>query len=560
MMHFLALAADYDGTIAEDGFVHPQTVHALQKLKDTGRYLVLVTGRQLDELKRIFPEHLIFDMIVAENGALFFDCRHSHEQVLAPAPPAKLIEGLVAKGVEPLAVGRVVVATWQPHEHAVLQTIGELGLEYQLIFNKGAIMVLPSNINKAAGLDAALRELDISPLNVVAVGDAENDHSLLHLCGCSAAVANALPSLKAEAQIVLNGDHGAGVAELVDRIINEDANLASPERRGISVGEPGPGGKNVILPTDFVLIVGNSGCGKSSLATFLTEQMTRARAEFCVIDPEGDYIGLANAETVGGISDPPSMQDVLRLVMKIGANVVINAIALSSEERHDLFAGLIDSITRLRLRTGRPHWLLVDEAHHFLPSRTACEELIQGGSVLITLSPGHMPRHLMRQVDVIIALGSTAENLVNEFSEAASLPGATRIPVPAKGEMLFWRISEGELPLAVPLPVPTQAHNRHAGKYATGDIGDWHSFYFRGADKQINLRANNLRDFVAIARTIDPQIWQYHLMSGDYAAWFRETIKDDVLAQKADELRRDGANAAASRRQIIDAISCRYQL
>ena len=63
----------------------------------------------------------------------------------------------------------------------MLEAIRDLGLELQVIFNKGAVMVLPSGVNKATGLDAALDELGLSPHNVVGVGDAENDHAFLAL-------------------------------------------------------------------------------------------------------------------------------------------------------------------------------------------------------------------------------------------------------------------------------------------------------------------------------------------------------------------------------------------
>src|SRR5205823_4267005 len=96
----------------------------------------------------------------------------------------------------PLSVGQVIVATWHPHEQAVLDTIRDLGLELQVVFNKGAVMILPSGVNKATGLLAALNSLGLSPHNAVAIGDAENDHALLAACECGVAVANALPSVK----------------------------------------------------------------------------------------------------------------------------------------------------------------------------------------------------------------------------------------------------------------------------------------------------------------------------------------------------------------------------
>ncbi|MFL6617157.1 MAG: HAD family hydrolase, partial [Povalibacter sp.] len=144
-------------------------------------------------------------------------------------------------GVERLSVGRRIVATWEPYEHIVLQTIHDLGLELQVIFNKGAVMILPTGINKATGLTAALDELDLVASSAVGVGDAENDHAFLSLCGCSAAVANALPALKAEAEIILSRDHGGGVTELIDELIDNDLttreSLAARSRMQAEAGQ-----------------------------------------------------------------------------------------------------------------------------------------------------------------------------------------------------------------------------------------------------------------------------------------------------------------------------------
>ena len=248
-MYFLALATDYDGTIAHHGVVDARTYEALKRFKETGRRLILVTGRDLPDLKRVFPEFTLYDRIVAENGAVIYDPATGEELVIAPAPLPAFIEALKQRNVTPLAVGRCIVATWEPHETTVLEVIRDLGLELQIIFNKGAVMVLPPGMNKAAGLAAALRELDLSPPNVVGVGDAENDHAFLRFCGCDAAVANALPAVKDEADIRLAGRHGDGVIELVDMILRDDGRMLRPHRHGILVGTDRTAPKSISSPT-----------------------------------------------------------------------------------------------------------------------------------------------------------------------------------------------------------------------------------------------------------------------------------------------------------------------
>src|SRR5262245_4379694 len=207
-MRYLGLACDYDGTIAHHGKVGDETIAALERVRASGRKLLLVTGRVLDELISVFPRLDLFDRVVAENGALLYRPATREQRSLGEAPPGAFVDRLRQAGVAPLSCGRVVVATWEPHQTKALELIRELGLDLQVIFNKGAVMVLPAGVNKSTGLCAALSELVLSPHNIVGVGDAENDHAFLRLCECAVAVANALPTLKDCADVVTNADHG----------------------------------------------------------------------------------------------------------------------------------------------------------------------------------------------------------------------------------------------------------------------------------------------------------------------------------------------------------------
>ncbi len=144
------------------------------------------------------------------------------ERTLAVPPPAEFAGQLRQAGVSPPAAGRVIVASWEPNEAQVLAAIREMGLELQIIFNKRAVIVLPAGVNKQSGLRAALAELEVSPRNVVAFGDAENDFAFLNLCGMPVAVANALPRLKDVAALVAQGKRGEDMAKLVDRWLASD--------------------------------------------------------------------------------------------------------------------------------------------------------------------------------------------------------------------------------------------------------------------------------------------------------------------------------------------------
>ncbi|HEY4206439.1 MAG TPA: HAD family hydrolase, partial [Puia sp.] len=221
-MRFHILATDYDGTLANQGRVGEDVLNKLKELQVTGRRKILVTGREMKDLIHVFPEYKIFDHIVAENGAVIHETATGKEELLGPQPDPAFIKALEDRGVYPMSVGKVIIATWEPHEQAVLEVIKESGSERQVIFNKGAVMILPPGVNKATGLQHLLHHLHMSLHNTVGVGDAENDGAMLQASECAVAVNNALPALKAMADVVMDNRHGKGVIELMDRIIATD--------------------------------------------------------------------------------------------------------------------------------------------------------------------------------------------------------------------------------------------------------------------------------------------------------------------------------------------------
>src|SRR5204863_9128718 len=171
-----------------------------------------------EEFKLVCPDIRHCDIVVTENSPLLYWPTTGRIKVLAETASAGFVQELRARGV-PVAVGRVIVATVEPYEITVLQTIKAMRLELEVIFNKGSVMVLPTGVNKATGLREGLSRLGLSARRVIGVGDAENDHAFLRICGCSIAVANALPSLKERADFITEHPYGEGVTELIDQLL-----------------------------------------------------------------------------------------------------------------------------------------------------------------------------------------------------------------------------------------------------------------------------------------------------------------------------------------------------
>jgi phosphoglycolate phosphatase (TIGR01487 family) len=221
-MRYFCLVCDYDGTIAGDSLVDASTVEALKRVRASGRKLVLATGRELGDLLTVFPELTIFDRVVAENGGLLYRPAQQEKVLLTKPASSEFAEELKKRGVDQVSSGETIVSTWRPNETAALDAIQALGLDLQITFNKNAVMILPSGVNKGTGVRAALDEMGLSPHNAVGVGDAENDHALLELCECRVAVQNALPALKERADFVTSESRGAGVEELIDKLLAND--------------------------------------------------------------------------------------------------------------------------------------------------------------------------------------------------------------------------------------------------------------------------------------------------------------------------------------------------
>jgi HAD superfamily hydrolase (TIGR01484 family) len=567
-LYFHALATDYDGTLAHDGVVDADTVAALRRLKNSGRRLILVTGRELPDLQRAFPEVGSFDLIVAENGGLLHEPGTGREMLLAPPPPEAFVEQLRERGVRPLSVGRSIVASWEPMQDIVLETIRRLGLELQIVFNKGAVMVLPSGVNKASGLAAALVECGLSPHNVVAVGDAENDHAFLAMCGCSVAVANALESVRAEADLVTSGARGEGVRELIDHLLESDladvVRASARQRIPVSAAEqedefflrPNGGG---------LLVAGVSGGGKSTLVTGVLERLTESGFQFCVIDPEGDYLDLEGAVVLGDARQQPRIPELLEILRRPDSNAVVNMLDVDLAERPTFFDGLLTRLSELRAQTGRPHWIVLDEAHHLLPaSRPAAGLTLPRelqATILVTVHPDQLAPEVLSTVETVAAVGDDPATTIRQFCAGLGVPPP---PLPADerieaGQALLWERSSGRGPVQVAVVRPRLQRRRHARKYSEGELGEDRSFYFRGPDGALSLRVQNLSLFLQIAAGVDDRTWLHHLRAGDYSAWIRHTIKDEDLADEFAAVERDrGLSAADSRARTKEAVDRRY--
>jgi len=558
-MRYLALAADYDGTLAYQGKVADRTVRAIERLVASGRKLILVTGRLLPDLLDIFPSVCLCERVVAENGAVLYHPATKEIRLLAPPPIPAFVAELHRRKVEHLSVGETIIATRSPYENVVLDVIRLLGLELRIVFNKGAVMILPAGIDKASGLAAALTESALSPHNTVGIGDGENDHALLNFCEYSAAVQNAVATLKDTADRTTAGNQGEGVIEIIDDLLHDDLVSAdrSVSRHDILLGSRDTGEKVMLNPArQRLLLAGTSGSGKSTLATGLLERLRERGYQCCVIDPEGDYEKLPQAIMFGTAKQGPTADEVLTALATPGHHVVVNLVGLSIQDRPAFFLELLPRIQELGAKIGRPHWMLLDETHHLLPAKWNPASLIfshkLSSMIYITVHPDQIDRSILDSVDRVIALGEKPEQTIRNYCRSIRKPAPKiNVPVLGPGQALIWTRTTDEPPFIMQIAPAAMERRRHRRKYAEGELSPDRSFYFRGPSRHLNLRAQNLLLFMQLGEGVDDATWLHHLRKHHYSEWMAKAIKDESLANAVRHIENQQNLSPTKSRQLI---------
>lgn len=574
MVKLSVLALDYDGTVTRNDALDPTVRDAIAAVRATGITVLLVTGRILSELRRVAGDLHFVDGIVAENGAVVHFPATGHTNRLMPAIPTAFLDELRSRGI-PHQAGECLVDASAADAPRLLDAIRRLELPLVLLFNHGRVMILGQGVSKATGLHALLDMLRLSSHNMVAIGDAENDHELLRLAEVGAAVEWGSPALRAAADVVVSGSDPAAVAAYI-RDLARAGQLPVPrhDRRRLRLGHTEDGREfSLSARGRNVLIAGDAKSGKSWVAGLLCEQLIVHGYCVCVIDPEGDYgslEGLPGVSVLGGADPPPTPREVARALRYPDRSVVIDLSQCPQDEKIEYIRAVLPVINEIRRRTGLPHRVVVDEAHYFLhdADTPSLVDLDRNGYTFVTYWASRLPAAVLAATEVMIVTRETSAVEIEALRQRCLTCEVSRerwsvLSHLATSQAVALPITEeagGDLVLFTLGPRMTP-HVRHREKYVDVPVTEGRAFVFTQPGAGPGRRAKTLRQFIAELERQSPD-GSDHVRRGDFSRWIHDVFGDFALAAelKAIEQAPGAVTDPDTLPRMVNAIRARYDV
>ncbi|MFC3931403.1 Cof-type HAD-IIB family hydrolase [Streptococcus dentapri] len=263
------LALDLDGTLFNSKKeVTPENIRALKEAHQQGIKVVITTGRPLAAIGNLLEElglnnsddySITFNggLVQRNNGkvlakkALSLEDLEAIHDVLSPLglPVDILSEGIVysipSQGYKSLyhtanplltfveiasladlprdivynKIVTVCDAAYLDERIALLPA--KFREDYEVFKSRDIILeIMPKGVHKAIGLQLLCQHLGLDRRQVMAVGDEENDLSMIEWAGLGVAMANGVPSVKAKANVVTTRtNEESGVTQAVNHYI-----------------------------------------------------------------------------------------------------------------------------------------------------------------------------------------------------------------------------------------------------------------------------------------------------------------------------------------------------
>ena len=210
-----AFVVDCDRTLTGDDLIpDARALDAIAALRQANVTCILATGRAKAELATHARLPEAFDAFVLEGGASWgtWDDQWQAGNVNTVQDAAARVE---AQGI-PIVRGKSSFSC----DRNDLARVSTLASDCRFFPNVDRVDVLPPGLDKGVGLDGALARLGRRGVQVIAIGDGENDLPLFDRAHVTIAPANAHPSVKEAADVLIDAPGPLAVVQAAQRILH----------------------------------------------------------------------------------------------------------------------------------------------------------------------------------------------------------------------------------------------------------------------------------------------------------------------------------------------------
>jgi hypothetical protein len=230
------------------------------------------------------------------------------------------------------------------------------------------------------------------------------------------------------------------------------------------------------------------------------------------------------------------------------------------DQREAYIDELLQGLITLRRNKFRPHWLVFEEAQHYLSSTdTALTQALlrmlpDGGWAIVTYRPDWLPETILAGLDRCIISSLKEPEPARVVHEAFQIPTDISLAdIPPEHVLLC-----GQKMVHVRPSSRRVQHIRHVYKYLDMPLPRHKRFYFATSHGSLGIEATSLADFIHILAELPLESLVFHHSRGDFSAWAASSLGDDVLAAQLDKLTRRSLQGDALREAILNRASARY--
>lgn len=569
-MYRRVLAFDFDGTLAVNGDVSPEIEQALEQCRASGHVLFLVTGRRFETvtLGRLGE---LFAGIVWENGAVLSHTASGETYLPFGQLDPRLLKAMEEAGI-PFERGLAIAATWTPHDQALWQILSTHGGTTSIEYNKGAVMVLPPGATKGSGLERLLALCSLSPRNVAAFGDAENDLSMLTLAEVSVAVGDAVPAVVETADVLATAPGPQGVLEILREypLSGKFLDIPLKRERPLLLGQTEMGAP-ISVPAARLAgrnlgVFGNSATGKSWMVGLIAEGLHHEEYQVLLIDPEGDFRGLKVlprfVSITGDRASLPPPSAVVSLLEEGGVSLVLDLSRYPITARSHYVAELLRALRPVREQKFRPHWIVLDEAQEFLFEGSEVATLLRpvlnsGGWAFVSYRPDRLSSSVLESLNHLLLTRITDHAIwdsLRTHCASCNLQGMNLDQIPMGSALLCG----GDIVRMRPA-IRRVPHVRHLYKYLDIPLPPGKRFVFRTEKALLGIEAASLYELCRLIPTLPLESLEYHDHREDFVKWAESTLGDAGLASRLRKVANRRYQGEELREALGQVVSTHYE-